>query len=53
MINTTFTLESGLAEIMEIVKSHYTDAEYIEITASCPSNRHMACEAKLEYLREI
>lgn len=51
MVGQTFTLESGLAEIMEIVKKHYTDAEWIEITASCPNNRHMACEATIEYCK--
>lgn len=49
MVGKTFTLESGLQEVLNILKSHYTDAKRIEVVASCPTNRHMACEAFLEY----
>lgn len=49
MVGKTFTLESGLAEVLEILKKHYKDAKKIEVIASCPTNRHMACEAYLEY----
>lgn len=49
MVGKVFTLESGLSEILEIVKKHYVDAAYIKITASCPPNRHMAGEFTIEY----
>lgn len=49
MVGQTFTLESGAAEVMEIVKSHYADAYYIKVTASCGTNRHMAVEVSIEY----
>lgn len=49
MVGKTFTLESGLKEVLDILKKHYTDAKRIEVCASCPNNRHMACEAYLEY----
>ena len=52
MIGTTFTLESGLAELMKTLKTHYNDAKRITITASCPSNRHMACEATISYCKK-
>lgn len=49
MMGKTFTLESGAANVMEILKSHYTDAEYIRVTSSCGSNRHMAVDVTVEF----
>ena len=49
MAMTTFTLESGANQVLEILKKHYTDAEYISVKASCPPNRHMAVEVEVEY----
>lgn len=48
MMGKVFTLESGLKEIVQIVRKHYTDAKYISITASCPTNRHMAGKFTIE-----
>lgn len=49
MVGKVFTLESGLKEVLEIVKKHYTDAKYIKISASCPPNRHMEGTFTIEY----
>lgn len=49
MIGTTYSLESGLGLILEILKEAYPDAEYIQVKASCPTNKHMACDAVAEY----
>jgi len=48
MVGKVFTLESGLNEILQIVKKHYTDAVKVTITASCPTNRHMAGKFTIE-----
>lgn len=52
MIGTTFSLESGLGKILNILKEAYPDAKYIWVTAQCPTNKHMACDATVEYWRE-
>lgn len=52
MMGTVFTLESGVENVMNILKKHYTDAKYIEVTASCPPNRHMAADVTLIYSRD-
>ena len=52
MIGTTYSLESGLGQILEILKEAYPDAWYIGVTAKCPTNKHMACDAVAEYYRE-
>lgn len=49
LMGQTFTLESGAAKVMEILKSHYTDAKYIKVTSSCGTNRHMAVDVTVEY----
>lgn len=49
MMGQTFTLESGAAQVMEILKDHYTDAKYIKVTSSCGTNRHMAVDVTIEY----
>lgn len=51
MVGKVFTLESGLKQILDIVKNHYTDAKYIKISASCPPNRHMAGKFTIEYTK--
>lgn len=51
LVGKTFTLESGLKAVLEIVKKHYTDAKSIKISASCPPNRHMAGTFTIEYNR--
>lgn len=52
MIGTTYSLESGLEKILNILKEAYPDAEYICVTAKCPTNKHMACDATAEYYGE-
>ena len=52
MVGTTYSLESGLGKIVEILKKAYPDAKYIRVTASCPTNKHMACDATAEYFEE-
>lgn len=49
MIKTTYSLESGLGIILDILKNAYTDAKYIKIIAKCPTNKHMACDAEIEW----
>lgn len=49
MMGETFTLESGASKVMEILKNHYTDAQYIKVTSSCGTNRHMAVDVTIEY----
>lgn len=49
MMGETYTLESGAAHVMEILKKHYTDARHIQVTSSCNSNRHMAVDVVVEY----
>ena len=52
LIGTTYSLESGLELVLNILKKHYTDAKYIKVIASCPTNKHMACDAVIEYSKE-
>lgn len=52
MMGTVFTLESGAAHVVDILKKHYTDAEEIEVTASCGTNRHMATDVVIKYVKE-
>lgn len=52
MMGQTFTLESGAAKVMEIVKKYYPDAKEIKVKASCPTNRHMAVDVEVEYKNE-
>lgn len=52
MVGTKYTLESGLGQILDILKSAYPDAEYIQVVAKCPTNKHMACDAMAEYEKE-
>lgn len=52
LMGKTFTLESGSAMVLEILKKHYTDAIAIKVTASCKTNRHMATDVTVEYYRE-
>lgn len=47
MVGKTYTLETGSAHVMEIVKKHYPDAERISVKASCPPNRHAAVEVEI------
>lgn len=51
MIGTVYSLESGLGQILEILKEAYPDARYIKVEASCPTNKHMACDAVAEYVK--
>ena len=52
MVGTKYTLESGLGQILDILKEAYPDAEYIKVVAKCPTNKHMACDAMAEYEKE-
>lgn len=52
MVGTKYTLESGLGQILDILKKAYPDASYIKVTAKCPTNKHMACDASVEYRKE-
>lgn len=52
MVGTKYTLESGLGQILEILKNAYSDAKYIKVIAKCPTNKHMACDAIAEYEKE-
>ena len=52
LMGTTYSLESGLELVLDILKKHYTDARYVKVTASCPTNKHMACDAEIEYKKE-
>lgn len=49
LMGQTFTLESGAAEVLEIVKKAYIDPEYVSVKAKCPPNRHMSVEVEVEY----
>jgi len=49
MIKTTYSLESGLGLILKILKESYPDARYIKVIAECPTNKHMACDAEIEW----
>ena len=49
LMGQTFTLESGAGMVMDILKKHYPDAEYISVTSSCGTNRHMAVDCTIEY----
>lgn len=51
MVGTTYSLESGLGQILGILKDAYPTATYIKVTASCPTNKHMACDATAEYVK--
>ena len=51
LMGKTFTLESGAGMVMDILKKHYPDAEYIKVTSSCGTNRHMAVDCTIEYLK--
>ena len=51
MVGKTFTIESGVAEVLEIVKEAYGDAFYIKVSASCGMNRHMPVKASKSYFR--
>lgn len=50
LMGKVFTLESGSAKVLEILKSHYTDAKKITVVSSCKTNRHMATKVKVEYI---
>lgn len=52
MVGTTYSLESGLGQILDILKEAYPDAEYIKVEASCPTNKHMTCDAIAQYMKE-
>lgn len=52
MMGKTFTLESGSAMVLDILKSHYNDAMEIVVTASCGTNRHMATKVTVSYRSE-
>lgn len=49
LMGQTFTLESGAAEVLEIVKKAYIDPAYVSVRAKCPPNRHMSVEVEVEY----
>lgn len=49
LMGKTFTLESGAGIVMDILKKAYPDAEYIKVTSSCGTNRHMAVDCTIEY----
>ena len=49
LMGQTFTLESGAAEVLEIVKKAYIDPEYISVKAKCPPNRHASVEVEVIY----
>ena len=49
LLGKTFTLESGAGIVMDILKKAYPDAEYIKVTSSCGTNRHMAVDCTIEY----
>lgn len=52
MMGKTFTLESGVAMVLDILKSYYVDAKEITVTASCGTNRHMATQVTVSYRSE-
>lgn len=52
MMGKTFTLESGAAMVLDILKSHYDDAKEIIVIASCGTNRHMATKVTVSYRSE-
>lgn len=52
MMGKTFTLESGVAMVLDTLKSHYADAKEITVTASCGTNRHMATKVTVSYRSE-
>lgn len=52
LMGKTFTLESGAGIVMDILKKYYPDAEYIKVTSSCGTNRHMAVDCTIEYTKE-
>ena len=45
LIGQVFTLESGCAKVLDIVKDAYADAHYVRVTAICGMNRHMPVKA--------
>lgn len=49
MVGKTYTLESGADHVLQILKKHYTDAKFIQVVSSCPSNRHMAVDVTVSY----
>lgn len=49
MMGKTFTLESGAAMVLDILRAHYDDAKEIIVTASCGTNRHMATKVTVAY----
>lgn len=49
LMGKTFTLESGAGIVMDILKKAYPDAEYIKVTSSCGTNRHMAVDCTIEH----
>lgn len=49
LMGQTFTLESGAAEVLDIVRKAYVDPEYVSVKAKCPPNRHMSVEVEVEY----
>ena len=49
LIKTTYSLESGLGIVLNILKEAYPEAEYIKAVAKCPTNKHMACDAEIEW----
>lgn len=51
MMGKSYTIESGADNVLQILKKHYTDAEEIVVTGSCPSNRHMAVDITVKYVR--
>lgn len=53
MVGQTFTLESGAAQVLEIVKKAYKDPAYVGVRASCGTNRHMAVDVVVEYFEEL
>ena len=52
MVGGTYTVESGAKEVLEKVKQAYGDSQYIRVEASCPSNRHMAVDIAVEYVKQ-
>ncbi|MCM1323232.1 MAG: hypothetical protein NC218_03515 [Acetobacter sp.] len=52
MVGQTFTLESGAAQVLDIVKAAYKDPAYVGVRASCGTNRHMAVDVVVEYFEE-
>lgn len=53
LMGKTFTLESGASQVLDILKKHYVDPEYIKVKASCGTNRHMAVDVIVEYKKSV